>query len=444
MTDQYKVVYSDDKKELIRAVECTEQSYTVAEGTQTIQTGAFAFNDTIREIILPKSVKIIEKNAFASCDNLEHVDMSRCKVKVIPDNCFYWSKSLKRIELPNTVTELKDGAFASSSLEEVDFGIMFPKVKKWGTNLFELSEIRIAKDVPALTSGMFQNCYNLTDVELIEGITEIPDKAFFRCEKLERIVLPDTIEKIGFWALKECPLKEITLSANLREFPCDAVEWSAMQNVISHNADFIVERNAVWNPDMTILYKFWGKELPTVDHPITIRWNACEANNRIETVSIQKGTKLWHDCFAKCSNLRTAIIASNYIPIHGFEKCCNLSVVVLNGCSHLEAHAFAGCENLITINTEGVTTIGERCFENCKLLREITFGPGIERIEDGFYGCDSLEVIRFTSLPQGDLTVSKPSFEPLVQLREIQIPMGSLKAFKKFIPKRDHALLKER
>lgn len=443
VTDQYNTCYSDDKKSLIKANDCNAESYCVAEGTQTILAGAFAFNNMIREIILPESIKTIEDNAFGSCDNLEHIDMSRCKIKVIPKNCFYWSKALKRLELPDTVIELKDNAFACAGLDEVDFRTLFGNVKKWGNGLFESSEIRKVTGVSVLTKEMFRNCANLIEIELEEGITEIPDYAFHGCENLERIVVPDTVKTFGFWSLTECPLKEITLPANLQKFPDVSVEWSSMQKVSSHSKDYVVEQDAVWNADKTIIYKFWGVNLPVTDFPIDFRLYAVATNQKIEKIAISEGTTLRSYCFQRCSNLKEANISTRSIPIGGFEDCGNLRVVQLNGCKSISKEAFLNCENLASINLEDVVMLDNRCFANCKSLKEIRFGQDIEKIEDCFYGCDSLETICFSAIPHGELTITKLCFESAPVLKEILIPNGSLKVFKKLIPRNAHSLLKE-
>ena len=66
-----------------------------------------------------------------------------------------------------------------------------------------------------LSSGNYAtyiNLYKITDFEVPEGVTEIPDYAFNGCETLESVTLPDSVESIGNAAFYGCTsLREIEI-----------------------------------------------------------------------------------------------------------------------------------------------------------------------------------------------------------------------------------------
>ncbi len=87
---------------------------TFANNSQITVIGADAFKNCkgLRKIVLPASVKKIEKGAFYGCDRLEEVIFSEASDGVeIESGAFENCKALRAITLPEGVTELGDGAF---------------------------------------------------------------------------------------------------------------------------------------------------------------------------------------------------------------------------------------------------------------------------------------------------------------------------------------------
>ncbi|MPN00256.1 hypothetical protein SDC9_147450 [bioreactor metagenome] len=62
----------------------------------------------------------------------------------------------------------------------------------------------IPRSVKIIGPHAFQNCRNLKEVTLNDGLEVIEDSAFDDCKALESIGLPDTLEKIGQWAFHGC------------------------------------------------------------------------------------------------------------------------------------------------------------------------------------------------------------------------------------------------
>ena len=65
-------------------------------------------------------------------------------------------------------------------------------------------------------SGELQQFDSLKEVELKEGVTEIPYQAFEQCKSLEKITIPSTVTQIGDYALSNCKsLKTVELPNGL-------------------------------------------------------------------------------------------------------------------------------------------------------------------------------------------------------------------------------------
>lgn len=80
---------------------------------------AFAFNEELRSVSIPKTVEKIDYGAFAHCENLEKVVLSR-GLKTIDWNVFEGCTALRTIMLPDGVTRIGNKAFyRCSALESI-------------------------------------------------------------------------------------------------------------------------------------------------------------------------------------------------------------------------------------------------------------------------------------------------------------------------------------
>ncbi len=82
----------------------------IPEGIEIIGKGVFAGNNNITNITLPDTIVEIEARAFAGCENLKTVTLSK-NVKVLGDEVFDGCKKLEKIIIPDSVEELGARAF---------------------------------------------------------------------------------------------------------------------------------------------------------------------------------------------------------------------------------------------------------------------------------------------------------------------------------------------
>lgn len=104
------------------------------------------------------------------------------KVVAIGENAFLGQTKLRKIVLPDTVTEIGATAFADCA---------------------NLSKVE-AKGVVFIGEAAFQGCQDLKNVELSLAIEQIEDRAFQGCGKLQEITVSDALTEIGTDALAGC------------------------------------------------------------------------------------------------------------------------------------------------------------------------------------------------------------------------------------------------
>ena len=146
-------------------IEAYGESYRVVE----IGDDVFAWNTSIRTVTLPPSLQTIGKRAFQGCDSLVSINLEN--VKKIGVDAFNSCDLLKSVDL---------------------------------SSLFFIDE------------HTFSSCYALESVKISEKTTSIGYDAFWYCERLFSVVIPDGVESIGDNAFENCGLRKLTLGKNVK------------------------------------------------------------------------------------------------------------------------------------------------------------------------------------------------------------------------------------
>ena len=168
------------RQDVERMINMEDDIFVVPVGIKII--GDYAFTGlSIEEVVLPDTITCIGKNAFSGCSKLQ------------------------KINLPQSLEEICDGAFSFSALQEC----LIP------------ANTRLGKKV-------FYNCPSLVCVQFSRGAIKIPKSCFAHCTRLSTLILPDTIRFISDMAFMACEslgmvcpclgeaLKGIQLPKNLR------------------------------------------------------------------------------------------------------------------------------------------------------------------------------------------------------------------------------------
>lgn len=161
------------------------KTFTVPEGIQCIGDNAFSNGMEMEEISLPETLTEIGSNAFAY-------------------------SGLKQLVIPSSVKRIGTSAFLSSELTSVSFANQRTALEALPMGAFEFCEqltcVRIPRDAPMKTIGedAFYCCEALAQVELPEGLERIGENAFMQCNALKKIDLPRNLEELGEGAFWDC------------------------------------------------------------------------------------------------------------------------------------------------------------------------------------------------------------------------------------------------
>lgn len=170
--------YSKDKKRLLQGTD-----NTIHQGTIVICNEAFCHYDYRGELyglasgdlIIPSSVKIIGKRAFAWSQDLETVVIPD-SVILIGKELFYCCTFLRSIVLSESLTEITNGMFSGCQ---------------------NLQDITIPSSVTRIGEDAFNGCESLSNIVISPNVTSIGDLAFFECTSLTQVIFLGIVEKMG-------------------------------------------------------------------------------------------------------------------------------------------------------------------------------------------------------------------------------------------------------
>ena len=153
-------------------------AYAVAEGTSTIDEGAFS-SAQITSLTLPSSLRSVSKGAFVGSqvtsltlpDGFESMD----------DTAFWYMPKLERVDLGGATT-LPDSAFRyDKALAEVNFRPDLNRLTDVGDYAFDttaLTSVTLPDSVVSIGKGAFADNAALTSVHLGSGVASIGESAF--------------------------------------------------------------------------------------------------------------------------------------------------------------------------------------------------------------------------------------------------------------------------
>ncbi len=323
----------------------------IPDGVETILYGVFDNNQSIKTVIMPKSIKNINNSAFSRCKNLSQIVFSKetKELDFIGYYAFNDCTALERFDIPK-VKEIDKSAFKGCN-QLIDNNNGFIII---GTNLLSYSgkdeRVSVPQGVTSITVGAFFDNNFLQEVILPSTLTTIGKSAFCLCSNLRQINLENvTIIRSNAFSCCEC-LEEIVLSNKLVLMESEAFEsCSKLRRIIVRTAD----------GDLV--------------------------NSIPESLSS--------------------------IPSKAFENCSSLSSISVPGSvKNIGDEAFADCSSLSSISVPGsVKTIGDKAFMNCSMLKKVCLQDGVETIgKECFWRAESLEEI---IIPSTVNSIGKDAFK---------------------------------
>ena len=203
------------------------ETIEIPNSVTSIEHDAF-MQSGLTSITIPGSVANIDYQAFYACISLKSVTLEE-GVKSIGNNAFNNCPALTTITLPASLTSLGSSPFADcSSLSSINVvsGNMNYKSIDGVLYTYDGSTIvcypaaktgsayTIISGTMSVDSGAFYSCQNLISVIIPDSVTIIGDYAFSYSNNLEIINIPEEVTSIGRYTFRSTALKSIIIPHN--------------------------------------------------------------------------------------------------------------------------------------------------------------------------------------------------------------------------------------
>ncbi|MDO4193738.1 MAG: leucine-rich repeat protein, partial [Erysipelotrichaceae bacterium] len=350
--------------------------------SDSIPANAFNGDNCLTSIVIPEGVTYIGYDAFDGCTDLASATLPGSLTEIsayqsgIFNNCpklttagpigsgsnieFGWTtsipayafsecSSLTSVVIPEGITEIGGLAFSKcTDLTKVIIPESVAEMGSVGSGIF--------RDNPKLVSaGPIDSDSNIE----FGWTAAIPERAFYDCKYLSKVIIPSGITEIGYTAFNNCEgLKTAgpTGSDSNIEFP-------------------------------------WTDEIPDS------AFSGCTGLTKVtipDTV-----TSIGKSAFSWCTNLTDITLPDGITSIgsSAFSVCSSLSKInIPKNVTFIVASVFSRCSSLISIEIPyGVTNIGGDAFRSCTSLASVTIPETMGEIYNGaFTECSAIKDVYYS------------------------------------------------
>jgi hypothetical protein len=201
----------------------------------------------------------------------------------------------------------------------------------------KLTSLVLPDNFVTIGNSALAYCYGLTNAAIGDSVTNIGDGAFFACFSLADVALPDSLLTIGSYAFSDSGLNSIVIPGAVA-----SIEDTTFANCPYLNAINVDETNSFYSSSDGVLF------------------------NKERTVLL---------C---CPGGRTG------------------AYVIPNTVTNIGSYAFYFCVNLTGITIPGnVISIGDYAFNNCQSLITVTIPASVKTIGDQAFAASGLKQIYF-------------------------------------------------
>lgn len=277
------------------------------------------------------------------------------------------------------------------------------------TGIFTVSGTGEMYDYSRISSLGYQYNGCLKHLVIEDGATYIGKNAFFGCESLVSVTLPNTLANIGSSAFRNCTslpfvaLPDSLVSIDeLAFFQCSLlVEITFPNSIVSIGVRAFCDCSLMKNVFIPKSVAYIGE-------------GAFSRCPKIESMSVESGNAVYdsrNNCNAIVETATNTIIAG-----------CNNSLIPLSVTS-IGAFAFQGCQLRSVDLHNGIVAIGNGAFSLCELLSTIAIPKSVKSIgENAFGGCHNVKSIVVS--PLNDTYDSRNNCNAIIETRTNRLING--------------------
>ena len=447
-----------------------------------VESSAFSSCSRLQKVVFPKSIVRIRTEAFFECSKLEEIvfnDSTETRLTVTKQGGV-WStpESAENDESADVVVEEETGLVlrgAEPVSDGYQLNLRMGERFSVPDHLVQDGEPVEADDITIrgsngvvtaprrvlttwstgkadLTIAVGKETLTLHVTVTGNGITEMDDYAFAKCDKLESVTLPATLCDIGVAPFLYCEtLNEIAVAEDNQHFAALASnmlgrinEKKYKENRASGMEDAEAKRAAA--DTLVVLANGASGDVVIPEGVRELAVGAVYGCNQMKSITlpstaIKLNTTNDPGNFAMCDALRSIMVAGDnpsYCADDGIlytkdkktlvklPEQCGASVSLPKGVTRIESYAAAmnAVVKRLTL-PRSVRTIGEYAFYDCEKLERLSLNSGLKTIESGAFA--QCMVLNRLTVPKSCTQIQASAFSDS-GLTKISLPLdGSLK-----------------
>ena len=191
----------------------------------------------IKKVKVGEGITGLGKILFQSCEELEDISLPST-LKSIGEECFFCCEKLMSIKFPKKLKSIGTMAFQAVSLKKVILPDSVTQVDNAAFRYTDIESIRFSKNMKKLSDEVVFYCENLKTVTLPEKLETIGKEAFSYCKSLKKIKLPKKLKTVKEEAFKECRcVKTLTIPKTVKTFEKSALYANhSLRKVVNHSS----------------------------------------------------------------------------------------------------------------------------------------------------------------------------------------------------------------
>lgn len=282
-----------------------------------------------------------------------------------------------------------------------------------------LVSVAIPNSVTHIGDGAFGGCSSLTSVKISDSVKEIGHSLFSKCLSLVAVAIPDSATRIGEFAFSGCKsLVAVEIPHSVTQIDTQAFSGcsSLTSLAIPHSVTRIIE--FAFSKCSSLASVAMSNSITHIGNGV---FNCCSALSSM--VIPDSVTNMGHSVFSGCSSLASVTIPNSVTQIGPRAFCFTslVSVAIPDSLTEISANMFEKCASLVSVAIpDSVTKIGSFAFSYCSALTSVAIPHSVTQIDRGaFFNCSALTSV---SIPHSMTQIDHGVFEDCSALTSVAIP----------------------